>query len=129
MRWFSILWFSLIALLSTCPVAMARKTPLLSWQAGQLKSVQHVLKTDFTVSYVYKSWQGSQIEKPPGVFVKPLHITARPGQVLIACSHRVTACSEGEVIEPELSIQGNLSKIVVADWHTTLDLAVPYSCP
>ena len=120
--------YQLSALLLLCTtsltgfVSLAQETHLLHWQPSRLESNQQVLKASFTVS----AYQSEKLSK---VFAEPLHITARPGQILTVCGHGVTSYNEADGTEPNLFIQGGLTKVSLTDWQTTLDIKQPFSCP
>lgn len=105
-----------------CSVSLAQETHLLHWQPSQLENNQQVLKTCFTASV-------HQSEKLSKVFAKPLRITGRLGQTLTVCGYGVTGYNEAEGTEPDLFIQGDLSRALMTDWQTTLDIKQPLSCP
>ena len=128
MRW-PVTFLLLLVFSLTCFASRSQEVLLLNWQPGQLNNNQQVLKTTFTVTFPHTPSQGDQIKELTDLSAKPLHITARPGQVLTVCGDRVTGYSTGDAIEPDLSLDGKPSKIMLADWHTTLDIESPLPCP
>ena len=115
------------ALLSViCLLTLPPASAWLIWQPGQLENDQHILKAAFTAHSHHSS---GDPENLANLSATPLQITARPGQTLTVCSHRVTGYSETGDIEPKTSAEDNLPNIVFEDWQTTLNIEFPFPCP